>query len=811
MSLPPPPPTSLTPAPHSTDVTGIKGTALGRHTLYFYTWSGPGLYSVALASGRVRWQFPLNNWFAYWRKDIDLPPSASFAAAGESGGGAAFAAAAGPPARVYGLRSKSGGGGQQWEWKADAPGAALVDVAGPDMCAPALRRAARAGGGGGGGGSGSSSGGSDNHSGGASGADCVGADARTAAGVLYLALSLPSAGGSWLVALALADGTALWASEAVPGVAFGRVEIDGPRLLVEDAAAGQLLAYDAADGRLLWHWKGVFCPTPSPLQRVYQSAGRRQGAAAEAAEAAEDPAPGLSRRRHHHSGGSGGGGGSGGLAGGVLLLARACGGMDTLTALDSGSGKELWSGLPAPGDGGRLLPGCSWAEVADGTAYVGCNCIEQSGEQEEDEHPAACLFALELATGRRLWRRVVELEAGGGAGFDPDAQAWGQAPVALRGARGVVAFVTNATVLGADAVSGKLLWRAPLAAGEWVAPWQAAAEGWAEPAHKGVGGGGGGDPGGGRDAGGGGSDAGGGGSSGGGAGGRATPLLLLHTLRGAGNKTTVYAMDGESGRAVWARGFNGSMPQPASPGDGGVAPLALGPRVMVETCRRGRCCLRGLDASNGKSAWRGICLDAARGTDPTNPRAQFAIWVVTLVTIASIAALILGAALLYLSRWADERALLSGDGGGGSDGHESEPLLAPGVRRVGVGAGAGAAPAGAGAAGAAGDGPRLSLFARAGGAATTVLGGPPSPDSLAGAAYAGAGGEAGGAAAAGNGVGSGISGALGRLFGGRERVQPRSAMRAGAAGPGAAGAPADPEELPPAARPRNVAAWRQGD
>jgi hypothetical protein len=532
---------------------------------------------------------------------------------------------------------------------------------------------------------------------------------------------------------------------------------------------------------------------------VYQSAARRGAGAAAAAGAAEEEqgggrahaaatpstaaaGRGLGPRNHDHQPRGGG------ASGGVLLLARGCGGLEGLTALDSASGRELWSGVPAPGDGARLTGGCSWVEVADGTAFLGCNCEEQAGEQEYGEGSAVCLYALDLASGRRLWRRRVEPgDAGavGAAGFDRDAQAWGQAPVALRGARGVVAFVTNATVLGVGAANGKLLWTAPLAAGEWVAPWQAASEGWTEAGRGRSGGDGGGDDGSGSPS-----------SGGGGGQGHGTSLLLLHTLRGAGNKTTVYALNADTGRALWQRAFNGSMPRPASPGDGGAAPLSLGPRIMVETCRRGRCCLRGLDAATGKAAWRGLCLDARRGRDPTNPRAQFAIWVVTLVTIASIAALILGAALLYLSRWADERALLSsgGDGGGGSDGHESEPLLAPGLRRVGVGGAVSGAAAAAGAPGAAGgEAPRLSLFARAGGAATTVLGGPPSPDSLAGAAYA-EGAGTGGRGEAGGAPGGGVAGAFGRLFRGRERVQPRS-------GGGPRGPVVPAEELPPVTRP----------
>jgi len=50
----------------------------GRHSVYYTTWSGPGLFAVRVESGHVRWQFPLENWFRYWVKDIDLPTYASF-------------------------------------------------------------------------------------------------------------------------------------------------------------------------------------------------------------------------------------------------------------------------------------------------------------------------------------------------------------------------------------------------------------------------------------------------------------------------------------------------------------------------------------------------------------------------------------------------------------------------------------------------------------------------------------------------------------------------------------------------------------
>ncbi|KAI8470136.1 MAG: hypothetical protein J3K34DRAFT_521604 [Monoraphidium minutum] len=794
---------------YSTDITGIKGAALGRRALYFTTWAGPGLYSVSLASGRVRWEFPPNNWFAYWRKEIDLPPSASFDDAAESGGGGVFATAVGPPARVYGLRAKRGGE-QQWEWRADRPLARLADIAGPDAApgraaaAPArgapllwaggeeqqLQGAPAAGGEAGGG---------------------AGVGGAAAAGVLYLALAAPGGNASWLQALSLSDGAPLWASEPQAGVEFNRVELDGPRLLVTNAAATLLVAYEKGTGRLLWRREGAYCAEPSPVARVHApDAPRWAGGALSGGGGGEEVGGGGgSGMRSLLGDGDGGGGGalgSGGVtrghgvSGGVLLLARDCGSLQGLTALDTGTGKTLWSGLDTP-HAAKADGGCSWVEVAGGAAYLGCNCPGGEGPagrggaprlpvqrqqqklqrrrrlSEEQppplpalggapglrrpEPPAAanestvCLFAVELVTGRRAWWSEVGL--GGAAAFDALSQPWGQAPVALAlGGKGpgVVAFFTNTTVVGASAADGRVLWRAPLPAGEWFAPWQLPAQMPAPPGGRG---------------------------GAGGCGGGGAPLLLAHSLRGAGgNKTSVYAFDAASGCVAWARAFNGSMQEPADRSDGGAALLPLGPRVVSEACRRGRCCLRALNASSGKPAWA-MCLDAARGTDPTNPRAQFAIWVVTLVTIASIAALILGAALLYVNRWADERSLLAGGGGHGSD-YGTSP--SGGAARRGRGGAAAAAAAGGGggsssgsdAGGDSGGGapPRASLFARSGGAAAAVLGGPPSPGSIAAAAAAEA-AAAEGSGRGGRGGRGGLAGMLGRpLFGGRERVPPRA-------------------------------------
>jgi outer membrane protein assembly factor BamB len=755
----------------------------------------------------VRWQFPLNNWFAYWRKEIDLPPSASFEDAAEGGAGTVFATAAGPPARVYGLRVKRGPTEQRWEWRADLPLGRLADVAGPEE-ADSCRRRSLVGNRGGGadaeGGGGSSSGAgvlADDDDDDGEGADCfVGAPQAPAPAppppppkpVLYLALVSPDGSGSWLQALSLADGSPLWTGEIEPGVTFERMELDGPRLLVADEEAGVILAYDKATGQLLWRREGAFCATPSPIARVY-APERPRTRSGDAGGAGSRSSRGGGRGLQGSNDGSGSGGHS--SVGGVLLLSRDCDALDGLSAVDSATGKALWTGLDAP-HAARADGGCSWLEVDGGVAYLGCNCpaddapvaargatsprprlkLRQRGRLDgqprlRPRHGAntstVCVYAVDLVTGKREWWSEVEIP--GVAAFDPLGQVWGQGPVVMRpssrraalggdggnggvpaqgggritsgdgsdggGGGRVVAFLTNTTVVGVSALSGKALWQLTLPPGEWLAPWQLPAQMLPPGDERRVG---------------------------------ASPLLLLHSLRGAGNRTSVYALDGLSGKQAWTRAFNGSMQPPLHPSDGGFA-LPVGPLVFSEACRRGRCCLRALNATTGKQAWA-VCLDAERGTDPTNPRAQFAIWVVTLVTIASVAALILGAALLYVHRWADERSLLSG---GGDQGSEYEALAPSGRRHLAPGSRGGSSGSDD-EGGGGGTAPRLSLFARAGGAAATVLGGPPSPGSIAAAAVALDSGSGSGQGAGGARVG----GLLGQqLFGGRERVPPRGARR----------------------------------
>jgi hypothetical protein len=69
-----------------------------------------------------------------------------------------------------------------------------------------------------------------------------------------------------------------------------------------------------------------------------------------------------------------------------------------------------------------------------------------------------------------------------------------------------------------------------------------------------------------------------------------------------------------------------------------------------------------------------MCLDAAQGDDATHPHAKFAIWLITLATVASIVLLIVGAVLVYVQRWSEERRILFGSAAPLSPRHSYRPL-----------------------------------------------------------------------------------------------------------------------------------------
>jgi outer membrane protein assembly factor BamB len=215
-----------------------------------------------------------------------------------------------------------------------------------------------------------------------------------------------------------------------------------------------------------------------------------------------------------------------------------------------------------------------------------------------------CLYALSTHSGRVRW--VLPLP--GNASFPEGAQVWGMGPL-LVGELAV--FLGADRVLAADLLSGKLRWSLMLPRGERLRAGDLPAV-----------------------------DA------------DSNTLLLTAQVSGA-NKTGVSGVSLKEGRLLWHRTVNGSVQRGVrQPSDGlpAAALLVSGGRVFVEACRGSRCCLRALNVTTGKQRW-GMCLDAVPGDDATHPHAQFAIWFITLLTIVSIALLILGAGLVYIQRW----------------------------------------------------------------------------------------------------------------------------------------------------------------
>ncbi|WIA41237.1 hypothetical protein OEZ86_004849 [Tetradesmus obliquus] len=445
--------------------------SVGRRDVYYTTWSGPGLYTVNAGTGHVRWQFPLDNWFRYWVKDIDLPASASFSYA-EEVKDLVYVTAPGPPSRMYGLKAKSGS--RRWEFKSPVASAALADLAGPAYSSSRART-------------------------------------RT----LFLAYNAPgpatgpggaSNSSSWLQALDIDRGAALWRSEPLQQMQLQQLDLHRETLVAMPAAADALYGFNYSDGELMWSRQRQFCSTPSPIAESY---------------------------------------------GGQLVLASSCSGPFDLAVMG--------------------------AETAR---------------------------------------------------FPASSQQWGMRALQHEG---LAIFLAEDRVYAVDAYWGNLSWSLKLEIGDTIQPWQ-------QPALEVLSG-----------------------------------TLLLTALRPSSNKTAVAAISLTQGKLIWRRTVNGSAQQPAGPSEGPQQLWLYGGHVYVEACKGTTCCLRAFNVSSGKRRW-GVCLDAQRGQDATHPHAQFAIWVITLVTVASIALLIVGAALLYVHRWSEERKILEGDDDGSSPRHTYRPL-----------------------------------------------------------------------------------------------------------------------------------------
>lgn len=484
-----------------------------------------------------------------------------------------YATAAGPPARLYGLRTKSGA--KQWEYKLTPASAVLADLAGP-------------------------------------------MEGSKGCSTLFMAVNQPSSNSSWVQALSTATGSLSWQSALMNDTQLDRLELqdaDGI-LLATTAAADAIVALDADTGSLLWTREGSFCRSPSPIADV-------------------------SKRR--------------------VLLAQDCDSLARLTAVDLDTGRDLWEGWSAP-SAAQPAGNCSSFSQADGSILFGCSCSvkarwhwdaaaedsladssgifsssssgsKKTGNNEEGTNqPAAsaaaaapsgparaaaaadgllgaphavttgvCLYALNSRNGRLRW----VLPMASNATFPAGSQEWGMAPL-VRG--NLALFFATDRAIAVDLTSGKLRWALQL-------PWSEELQAYELPVV----------------------DAG-------------SDTLLMSARVQDSRKTAVSAVSLRDGKLLWHRVVNGTAQHALEPRDGTQQLMVTGGRVYVEACRDSRCCLRALNVTTGKQRW-GMCLDAVQGDDATHPHAQFAIWFITLLTICSIALLVLGASLVYIQRW----------------------------------------------------------------------------------------------------------------------------------------------------------------
>lgn len=523
-----------------------------------------------------------------------LPPPPRLCCAANQTYHVVYTTAAGPPARLYGVKTRSGS--LRWEYKLPNASVALQDVAGPwdfDFGSTVISRAST------------------------NGTSASVGHVSTSA-VMVLAVNQPNSNSSWLQAVAIASGTPAWQSQVLNGTQLAELVLQDDLLLATSADAGSVLAWQPQNGTLLWRRDGPFCTTPSPIATLFE--GRQ-----------------------------------------LLVMSESCSDLSGLVAVDVATGQEQWAGWSPP-KYARPNGNCSSFEVARGSVFFGCSCsIEAkkrghnsaggsdvsgrvgSSQHQHQQGPAhdptgpsdtpgapdvghkasittgVCLYALHSRQGKVRW--VVPVP--GNASFPSGAQAWGMAPLVREG---LAMFFASDRVFAVDADSGKLQWVYQLPVGEALQPWQVPAVDSAS----------------------------------------GTLVLAAQlqppqppgaqvddaTVSGGGvSKTGLSAVSLKDGRLLWHRMMNGTGQQPASGAAGGAQQLLLSQgRVFAEACRGSRCCLRGLNVTTGKQRW-GMCLDALQGDDATHPHAKFAIWLVTLITVGSIALLILGACLVYVQRW----------------------------------------------------------------------------------------------------------------------------------------------------------------
>lgn len=444
---------------------------------------------------------------------------------------------------------------------------------------------------------------------------------------VFLAYNNPSSNSSWLQALDIIKGDSIWRSAYVNNTQISRVEmLDSSRLLATSAAGDAIMQFNSSTGALVWQKQVRYCSTPSPIAELHS---------------------------------------------GKLLLPGSCNSLQDLALMDAYSGDLLWDSWEVP-EYAEPAGNCTWVSVKDGSLMFGCSCSitgkgKHSGQQEQpaqrhgrhhhshhqqsfhlqlsssstssssssnsrrrrlaagvtQKHEAGiCMYSVSTRSGKLQWVQAVA----GNASFPPAAQTWGVAPLIHQG---LAIFAASDQLLAVDSHSGKLVWTYKLEAGETLPAWQLPVL----------------DP--------------------------ESNVMVLTAQRP--NKTAVTAVGALDGKLLWRKPMNGTAQLPRGVVAGAEQLCLSGGRVYVEACRGQTCCLRALNVTSGKQRW-GMCLQAERGEDATHPHAQFAIWIITVVTIGSIALLILGACLLYVHRWMEERRILDGANGDSSPRRTYRPL-----------------------------------------------------------------------------------------------------------------------------------------
>jgi hypothetical protein len=320
-----------------------------------------------------------------------------------------YVTAPGPPSRVYGLRVKSGS--RQWEFKSPVASALLADLAGPAYSS------------------------SKGH-------------ART----VFLAYSAPGpAGGpggvnnssSWLQALDIDRGSAMWRSEPLQQVQLQQLELHRATLVAMPAAADALYGFDYSNGALMWMQQRPFCSTPSPIAESY---------------------------------------------GGQVVLASSCSGPLDLAVMGAETGTVFWDGWEMPSD---AVPtgNCTWVSVKDNSIMFGCSCsIHGKGKHSSRSYsssrgasssnmpeaaavPGICMYSVSMRSGKLHWVLPLQSEAR----FPANAQQWGMRPLQHEG---LAVFLAEDRLIAVDSYWGNLTWTLKLELGDTLQPWQQPALRW---------------------------------------------------------------------------------------------------------------------------------------------------------------------------------------------------------------------------------------------------------------------------------------------------------------------------------------------